>query len=140
MVECSHGSIWSVNHGRRKMAPREVQEGRSRVYELVLYPRVGGRQPFREVDRATMVTTECNGDSLCGLSPEHQKQVEWDQTWLASVTDKARDVGRPPGASSEWQRRRLKGCQRCRRFTSPGDSGGEETTGMECHGYVINYG
>jgi hypothetical protein len=45
---------------------------------------------------------ECRGGSSCGLSPEHQNRMEWDQTWLASVTGKVRDVGRPtPGPNGE---------------------------------------
>jgi hypothetical protein len=36
--------------------------------------------------------------------------MEWDWTWLASITGKARDVGRPPGPSGEWLRRCPKGC------------------------------
>jgi hypothetical protein len=81
-----------INGNGRPWKTREVQEGRGRGYELVLYPRDGWRKPFREGDRPTVVMNECKGDSLCGLSPEHRNQMEWDQTWLALVTDKARDA------------------------------------------------
>jgi hypothetical protein len=58
------------------MAPGEVQEGRGRGYDLVLYPKGGGRRPFQEGDRSAVVTNECRGDSLCGLSLEHQNRME----------------------------------------------------------------
>jgi hypothetical protein len=54
------------------MAPGEVLEGRGMGYELILYPRVGVRRPFQEGDQPAVVTNECRGVSLCGLSPEHQ--------------------------------------------------------------------
>jgi hypothetical protein len=57
-----------------------------------------------------VVTNQCRVDSLRVLSPDHGTRMEWDSSWSASVTGKARGGRRPRGAGGErwlcWLRRR----------------------------------
>jgi hypothetical protein len=53
-----------------------------------------------------VVTNQYRVDSLHVLSPKYEKWMEWEPTWSASITEKAREAQRPGGASGK--RRRLR--------------------------------